>query len=652
MNRTCEGGARARLLAAFACALALAACGGGGGDSGGGSGGGNGGNNGNNGGGDGGGSVAPQPTPLPVSSALPAVDATQWHEAAVRNVLQTFAYGSQASDAQIREWAAMPPQQAIVQMLDFAPFNPRLSPGLGGADPLRTGGGTLAGLSAYWRGASSPFPQATRAAFDIGGSWGGVARVGLQAGMTPGLNPFLHRVLFWETNYHLAVNQEVDVSGAQIGAYYDTLLQSFAAGDSYSRSLARAAMSAAIGRQYGHFRNTYDNARGVFRGNEDFAREFHQLFFGILGTTQPEDAAPRATGEDSYHEVVTVKNTARLLTDMTEPSDHATELAFGTAQHHQAPLEILHAQIAGATARDKLLALAEVAIRHPESEANLPVKIVAGLANDRLGAADIAELRAYWRDMGQRKSLLDFLRAYAISRQFHDPARVKYLTPLERNMVLLNRFALTRQESELVGLYSAIGLVTWEEGFDAFSPSHNVFGHTTGEETSLAADHFRVVYNRGIDGLWRFARVDGDGNAELAAQAPGWEKRWDALAPREADGGWRTGRVAGWLWQRFIGGGGFGAHERLYTYALLGTGRDAGYYCTGNGAAGTDPDYVFTDADFAPGALGSRCLEGLAALPLALDSADATVRKDANRRVAYAVAFLSALPQAQVVRGE
>ncbi|TJZ79178.1 DUF1800 family protein [Chitiniphilus eburneus] len=648
MSEACKGGVRVRFaLVALTCALGLAACGGGGGGDSGGNG--NGGNNGGDG------AVAPQPTPLPASSALPAMATAQWNETAVRNILHTFAYGSQASDAQIQTWASMSPQAAIVQMLDFAPFNPRLSPatGVSGIDPLRATGGTLTGLARYWSGASSPLVPATRGAFDLTGTWSGLTRTGLQAGMTPGLNPFLHRVLFWETNYHLAVNQEVDVSAAQIAAYYDTLLQSFAVGDSYSRSLARAAMSAAIGRQYGHFRNTYDNARGVFRGNEDFAREFHQLFFGILGTTQPEDATPRAAGEDSYHEVVTVKNTARLLTDMSEPSDHATELVFGTALHHQAPLEILHAQIAGATARDKLLALAEVAIRHPESEANLPVKIVAGLANDRLGAADIAELRAYWRGMGQHKSLLDFLRAYAISRQFHDPARVKYLTPLERNMVLLNRFALDRRESELVNWYSGIGLVTWEDGFNPFSPTHNVFGHTTGEETSLAADQFRTVYNRGVDGLWRLARVDGEGNAEITAQAPGWEKRWDSIAPRDADGSWRTQRVAEWLWRRFIGGNaGFGIYERLYVYALLGTGRDAGYYCTGNGAAGTDPDHVFTDADFTPGALGTRCLDTLATQPVDLANPDVALRKDANRRIAYAVAFLAALPQAQVVRGE
>ncbi|HSC79951.1 MAG TPA: DUF1800 family protein, partial [Chitinolyticbacter sp.] len=627
------------VLASTVLALLLAACGGGGGDS--------------------GSDTAaptplPTPVPLPASSVLPPVSQAQWDETAVRNVLHTFAYGGQASDAQIQAWTQMAPQAAIVEMLTFAPFNPKLSPGHGEADPLRASGGTLAGLSRYWSGDSSPMPSSNRASFDYVNDWSGVQRTGLQAGITQGLNPFLHRVLFWETNYHLAVNQGAGVEQGQIVRYYDTLLNALANGESYSRVLARAAMSAAIARQYGHNRNEFNNTSRVFRGNEDFAREFHQLFFGILGTTRPEDATPRAAGEDSYHEVVTVKNTARMLTDMTEQPQNAEELTFGTAKHHAAALEILHSQIAGATARDKIFALAEVAIRHPESEANLPVKIIQGLANDYLGEADMAQLRSYWQQQGQSKDLLAFLQTYAISAQFHQSSRAKYLTPLERNLIFLNRFALNRTESEFTSWYSPIALITWDEGFTTFSPTHNVFGHQTSEEASLSAELFKTVYNRSVDSLWRVARVDSIGDANLTEQAPGWEKNWGALAPREADGSWRTDRVAAWLWQRFTGNSlaDFGDYERLYTYSLLATGRDAGFYCTGNGAAGTNPDYVFGDADFAANAPGARCLAELADDAVALASSDSEIRKTANRRVAYAVAFLTALPQAQLLRGE
>ncbi|WP_187360075.1 hypothetical protein [Chitinolyticbacter meiyuanensis] len=343
-----------------------------------------------------------------------------------------------------------------------------------------------------------------------------------------------------------------------------------------------------------------------------------------------------------------------MLTDMSEQSEDAEELTFGTARHHAAALEILHSQIAGTTARNKIFALAEVAIRHPESEANLPVKIIQGLANDYLSEADMAQLRSYWQQMGQNKSLLTFLQTYAISRQFHQPGRVKYLTPLERNLIFLNRFALNRTESEFTSWYSPMALVTWEEGYTAFSPTHNVFGHQTSEEASLSADLFKTVYNRSVDSLWRVARVESSGDASLTEQAPAWEKNWGALAPREADGSWRTDLVAEWLWQRFTASrlAGFGDFERLYTYSLLATGRDAGFYCTGNGAAGTNPDYVFTDADFNTGQGGRNCLATLAAQTLDLASTDATRRKDANRRVAYAVAFISALPQAQLLHGE
>ncbi|UXY15389.1 DUF1800 family protein [Chitiniphilus purpureus] len=657
MAHTLVGAVPARVaLAGLGCAivLGLASCGGGGGGGEGGSGG---------TGSETPGSNAPPPAPvdalpappLPVSSALPSISRMQWNETAVRNILRTFAYGSNATDAQIAAWAAQDPHAAIVEMLTFTPFNSRLSPALGvkGTDPLRSTGGTLAGLSAYWSGAQSPLLPTNRTSFSIGLDWGGLQYTGLQAGATPGLNPFLHRVLFWETNYHLVTNQEAGVARQQIGALYDTLLKSLSAGETYSRTLARAAMSAAVARQYGHLRNTYDNVKGVFRGNEDFAREFHQLFFGILGTSRLEDVTPRQAGEDSYHEVVTIKNTAKVLTGMTEPSEDAPELVFDANTHHRGTLEVLHAPINGATAREKLFALAEVAIRHADSEDNLPVKIISGLANDRLTSADIAQLRAYWKNMGQDKRLLDFLRTYAISQQFHRADRLKYLTPLERNMIFLNRFALSRQDSELVTWFSPIALVNWEEGFVPFSPVHNVFGHETGEETSVSADHFRTVYNRSIDGIWRINRVDGDGNVELTAQAPGWEKNWRLAAPTHVDRTWRTAQVAEWLWQRFIGGlTGFGNHERLYVYSLLGSGRDAGFYCTGNGAAGTDPEYVFRDSDFLPGGLGTRCLSQLADQPLALAATDTVQRRDANRRIAYAIAFLSAIPHAHVARGE
>ena len=58
-------------------------------------------------------------------------------------------------------------------------------------------------------------------------------------------------------------------------------LSSLASNSAYSTVIAQGAKNAAIAFQYGHNYNVYSG--GTFIGNEDFAREYHQLFFGILG---------------------------------------------------------------------------------------------------------------------------------------------------------------------------------------------------------------------------------------------------------------------------------------------------------------------------------------------------------------------------------
>ena len=102
----------------------------------------------------------------------------------------------------------------------------------------------------------------------------------------------------------------------------------------YEEVLAQGALNAAIAYQYGHNHNVF--FQGEFYGNEDFAREFHQLFFGILGENDHE-----------YHELVSIKNTAKALTGMQaswhpdEEGGPDVEIAFVPGYHHTDPLEIL-----------------------------------------------------------------------------------------------------------------------------------------------------------------------------------------------------------------------------------------------------------------------------------------------------------------------
>lgn len=595
----------------------------------------------------------PSEAPLAANSAVATVSGAEWDDTAVRKVLHTFAFGGFATDAQVSAWADMSPQAAIVEMLHFQPHNQKLSPTVAN-DSLNGTDRSLRALSAYWSGGNSPIPQTAdherRQYFAIPG-WHGAMNTALQASATPGVNPFLHRVLIWETNYHLVANLDAGVDSRVLAQYYDTLLKSFAAGDSYEQTLAKAAASAAIAQQYKHYRNFYDlrNGVGVFSGNEDFAREFHQLFFGILGTREAVDVTPRAAGEDSYHEVVTIKNTAKMLTDMRLIGDDAVDLTFGTARHHTADLEILHSTVSGATAKNKIDALVQVAIAHPESRDNLPVIIIQGLANDALTDANKAELRALWQSL-PRRDLLSFLRYYAISRQFHSPERVKYWTAMERNLLFANLSTLNQQESYL-GLYD-LEWLTSSDGFDVFQPTHNVFGHTTGTESSESVDLFRGLLDRQMDEYWRFARYSSQWDNYLTAVAPNWHKHWGGVVPKTA-GQYRVRETAEWLWQRFLADGraNFGNLERLYVYSLLATGRDPAYYCTGNGAAGTNWDRVYTEADFGTGGAGLTCLNQLATQTLALDSSNLETRDDANHDLGLAINFMLATPFAQLQVG-
>lgn len=87
--------------------------------------------------------------------------------------------------------------------------------------------------------------------------------------------------------------------------FYDDITLALENGAPRYEVLALGAKSAAIAYQYGHRSNRMTNA-GVFLGNDDFARELHQLFFRINGIYE----------DPIYHEDVTIENTARALTGM------------------------------------------------------------------------------------------------------------------------------------------------------------------------------------------------------------------------------------------------------------------------------------------------------------------------------------------------
>lgn len=559
----------------------------------------------------------------PTLSGLTVVSKTRWTATAVRKVLRTFAFGGHASDRQIEAWAAMKPQAAILKMLTFKEHNLLLSPPdtqLAREDLFKRRQ-TLRALGDFWSSANTANlvlrderEQYARS------SWHSAMLTWSLAARVRGGNPFRHRIGYWETNFHLAANHARGVSNYQLVRYYDDVMAALARGERYEQVIATAALSAAIGQQYGHRFNRYYGGRCYC--NEDFAREFHQLGFGVFGN-----------GDNDYHERVSIKNTAAALTGMRFASTEAPNeweaenVVYGTDGHVPQAVAILRQSISGATAREKIQALAQLDIQHRESRENLPLMIVQSIADDNISAAEATALRAAWRSM-KHKDLLRYLRAYAISTLFHSSQRVKQLSSLEREMVVANRFANTNLEhyndvTEMWRLY-------WEDEVVPFEPWHDVFGHQNGPETAGSAELFRKNYKRATDAGFSFSVRNLNGKNVA--------KDWRLTMPR--DKGYFVGTTAQWLWQRFVADGlkNFGLLERAHLYALLAYGRDL--------SAVLHPQFpatAVTLTELQRGA-GKAWLANIGATRLALASTDAQIRVRTNNRIGAAVDFIIATP--------
>ncbi|NND59146.1 MAG: DUF1800 family protein [Gammaproteobacteria bacterium] len=567
---------------------------------------------------------APPPAPPAHKNLFATVSGDTWDETAVRKVLHIFAFGGHTSDAQIATWADMAPEDAIEQMLTFDQHNLALStPALGDVDGLGYRPATLHDLAAFWS-SNDPgnlTPIDSRHIYDVDNFNGWAPALWQRAATTRGLNPFRHKIGMWETNYHMAVNIKSGVGQTPLLRYYEDIMQAHLDGLPYQQVMATAASSAAIALQYGHRNNRYSN--GVCDCNEDFAREYHQLFFGILGM-----------GEMDYHETVTIKNTAKAFTDMTVHWDELNGITdwvdFGTFYHPDQSLEILGTMVDGTTAEDRIAALAEVSINHPESLDNLPVMIVNQLADDNLTSLKISAIRNAWSSMDE-KNLLTFLRGYAISNIFHDESRVKYLTSVDRHMLITNQVVQNNLQND-IGVYAPRPM---DEGVNVFAPTHNVFGSQKGTEAASSDRVFREAYNRATERVWQLRSSEGE------KFGTSWERDWAALAPRNDAGNFVVEDVAEWLWQRFIADGlkNFGPLEQAHLYALLGGDRDLAYLLDENNL-----DRVVTKNDVLFDTSVIELVNDMKSRILLLDSVVEDDRRSANQRIGTAINFIIATP--------
>lgn len=507
---------------------------------------------------------------------LNSLSRSGWDERAVRKVLKIFAFGGHASDGQIKEWSYMQPRAAIAEMLNFSEHNLKLSPLARGEKytEVATSHGTMRGFYEYVGSETSniPIPVSERRHLSIDGYRFDSTYARMIA--VRGLNPFRQRIGFWETNYHLATNRDAGVSRQQMVQYYDDIMAAHAARRPYHQVMGVAAKSAAVAIQYGHYRNRWRtrNGESYCECNDDFAREIHQLYYGIFGVNDPN------------HEDGTIRETAKMLTDMDVPYienfGRDIHVRFDTEEHHVADLTILGQTISGATARAKIDNLMPISILHPESLRNLPVMIISTLADDNLNEARRDQLRAAWAALGQNKDFLTFIHAYATSDLFHSPEQFKYLTSFERAFYLANKFNIDNLEGFMSNDSSGgrVGreiddVMEEDNASEIFRPLHNVFGGQNSTEASDSAVAFEKNYNRSAtQEPWQFEQGFPVSCSTCDLGQP-WEKDWTKVIPA-INGGYTADYVAEWLWRHVVGNfSNYTSLERAHLVALLGARR-------------------------------------------------------------------------------
>jgi len=502
---------------------------------------------------------------------------SQWDEVAVRKVLKIFAFGGHARDSQITLWSNMRPKDAIEEMLNFKEHNHLLSPLAENEKYKDTFDqhGTFDSFVRFISDSNSnlPIPVERRrfygfAAFRFDESFIRMATV-------RGLNPFRQRIGFWETNYHLATNREASINSQQMAAYYDVIMQAHESNVPYYKVLGEAAKSAAVAMQYGHRLNQWSEEQQDCLCNDDFAREIHQLFYGIYGLN-----------DQSLHENITIPETAKMLTGMQvqfletpEFRGFATVVSFDRGvergEHHLEPVNIFNQTVSGASAAEKIDNLMPISMQHPESLQNLPIQIISTLADDNLNNTKVEQLRATWASLGVNRRLLEFIHIYATSTLFHDEQQFKYLTSHERAIYIANKRNLDNVEvftggEHFVGRkgFDSDAVIDSDAAGPVFRPLSNVFGGQTSIEASESATAFESNYNGFVN------RKNVERSVTLCDdcdEGGSWQKKWADVLPKRADGKYYVSDAAQWLWNHAVGSmDNYTELEKAHLYTMLG----------------------------------------------------------------------------------
>ena len=230
------------------------------------------------------------------------------------------------------------------------------------------------------------------------------------------------------------------------------------------------------------------------------------------------------------------------------------------------------------------------------------------------------------------KSLLTFLRGYAVSTLFHSENRVKFFSSVDRNMLIANKVMYNNKQ-----VYDkAFPINNYElEDILLFGPEQDVFGGQTGLQASISASVFRNNYNTATGYAYRYHVSSNDYINKTRYQD------WGSVIEPDENDEYITRDVAEWLWQRFMADGlkNFGLLERAHVYALLATKNDIGYL-----AYPEQPDTVITTSDLETDPHLRALLDDLETRTLGLNSLDDRARSHANGGIGQAINFIIATP--------
>jgi len=480
----------------------------------------------------------------------------QWTDKEVRKVLNTFTYGATATEAQIKLWADMKPIDAINEIMDLNTTNLKVK-NIGPS--FISDRRNLEDLIEDIYRKYDDLDMSIKGVYDIGAHFASGYVISDLIVDNTNYNPFRIRLGLWETNYHQVINSKIDnILSINVYHYFDDIVNGIQEGMSYQDILSRSASSTPIMYMYKQFDNKYIN--GELTTNDDFAREYNQLFFGILGKDNL-----------SYYENVTVENTANVLTGMTDDYQHTTN-EFGTSwgpayyvtptsYHYNQSVELLFNTIANEDVIKGLQEIADIAINNDESERTLPLIIIGGLADDNLDE-NINKKETIinaWKLM-DKKDLLYFLKKYAISRCFHSSDRIRYLSSPDRVIKIFN---LLNFEGKTPNNPIKIKTELDFDNFTIFEPAKGVFGNYTGLDIKDNSNTITNTYNKAIHNDYNFLYPSTDYRNII-----------------DFDISDKIKEIAEYLWNKMIGDNlkHFGILERAEVYSLLLYGKDLNTY--------------------------------------------------------------------------